>query len=77
MLQQEPAGPVERGGALVEHGVKGLEHVRHPRSDIEGDAHVSGGGSLGEADGVVEEHLVGSGLDDEGWQAGQVGEKWG
>ena len=36
--------------------------------------HVGGDGFLREADGVVEENLVSSGLDDQGRQAGQVGE---
>jgi hypothetical protein len=32
---------------------------------------------LREADGVVEQNLVGSGLDDQGRQGGKVGEIWG
>jgi hypothetical protein len=48
--------------------------VRHPGGDVKGDLDVGGGGLPGQADGVVEEDLVGSGLDDQGWQAGQVGE---
>ena len=52
----------------------GLEDVGHAGRDVEGDLDVRGGGSPREADGVVEEHLVTSGLDDQGRQAGQVGE---
>jgi hypothetical protein len=48
--------------------------VRHPRGDVEGDLDVGGGGLSREADGVVEENLVTSGLDEQGRQAGQVGE---
>ena len=55
-------------------GVIGLEDVRYPGGDVEGDLDVGGGGLPREADGVVEEDLVRSGLDDQGRQAGQVGE---
>ena len=48
--------------------------MRHPGGDVEGDLDVGGGGLPGEADGVVEENLVRSGLDDQGRQAGQVRE---
>jgi len=48
--------------------------VRHPGGDVEGDLDVGGGGLSRQADGVVEENLVGSGLDDQRRQAGQVGE---
>ena len=48
--------------------------MRHPGGDVEGDLDVGGGGLSREADGVVEENLVGSGLDDQVRQAGQVGE---
>ena len=51
-----------------------MEDVRYARGDVEGDLDVGGGGLLREADGVVEENLVSSGLDDQGRQAGQVGE---
>src|SRR6202011_1912020 len=54
--------------------VKGLEDVRHPGGDVEGDLDVGGGGWSREADGVVEENLVSSSLDDQGRQAGQIGE---
>ena len=47
--------------------------MRHPGGDVEGDLDVSGGGLPGEADGVIEENLVSSGLDDQGRQAGQIG----
>jgi len=72
--RQELAGPVRRSGRFVEDWIKGLEDVRHPRGDVEGDFDVGGGGSLREADGVVQENLVASGLDDQGRQAGQVSE---
>src|SRR6266566_9607364 len=74
MRRQELSGSVQRGGPFVEHCVEGLEDVRHPRGDVEGDLHVGDGGLPGEADGVVEENFVRSGLDDQRRQAGQVGE---
>ncbi len=46
----------------------------HAGGDVERDLDVGGGGLPREADGVVEENLVSSGLDDQGRQAGQVGE---
>src|SRR5713101_3605561 len=61
-------------GRFVEDRIEGLEDVRHPGGDVEGDLDVGGGGLPREADGVVEENLVSSGLDDRGRQAGQVGE---
>jgi len=42
--------------------------------DVERDLDVGGGGPPCEADRVVEENLVTSGLDDQWRQAGQVGE---
>jgi len=74
MRRQELSGSVQRRGRFVEDRVIGLEDVRHPRGDVEGDLDVGGGGLAGEADGVVEEDLVGSGLDDQGRQARQIGE---
>ena len=74
MRQQELSGSVQCSGRFVEDRIKGLEDVRHPRGDVEGDLDVGGGGLSREADGVVEENLVRSGLDDQGRQAGQVGE---
>jgi hypothetical protein len=74
MRRQELSGPVQRRGRFVEDLVIGLEDVRHPGGDVEGDLDVGGGGLPGQADGVVEENLVGPGLDDQGRQAGQVGE---
>src|ERR1700719_661812 len=74
MRGQELSGSVQRCGRFVEDRVVGLEYVGHPGGDVEGDLDVGGGGLAGEADGVVEENLVRSGLDDQGRQAGQVGE---
>ena len=74
MRGQELPGSVQCGGRLVEDRVIGLEDVRHPGGDVEGDRDVGDSGLPGEADGVVEENLVGSGLDDQRRQAGQVGE---
>ena len=74
MRRQELSGSVQRRGRFVEDRVVGLEDVRHAGGDVEGDLDVGGGGLPREADGVVEEDLVGSGLDDQGRQAGQVGE---
>src|SRR3954451_24494775 len=72
--RQEPSGSVQRRGRFVKDRVIGLEDVGHPRGDVEDDLDVRGGGLLREADGVVEENLVSSGLDDQGRQVGQVGE---
>ena len=74
MRRQELSGSVQRRSRLVEDRVIGLEDVGHPRGDVERDLDVGGGGLPREADGVVEENLVSSDLDDEGRQAGQVGE---
>src|SRR5229473_6535351 len=74
MRRQELSGSVQRRGRFVEDRVIGLEDVRHPGGDVEGDLDIGGGCLLREADGVVEENLVRSGLDDQGRQAGQVGE---
>src|SRR5258706_15332732 len=74
MRRQKLSGSVQRRGRFVEDRVVGLEDVRHPGGDVEGDLDVGGGGLLREADGVVEEYLVSSGLDDQRRQAGQVGE---
>src|SRR5579871_2673700 len=71
MRRQELPGPVQRRGRFVEDRVVGLEDVGHLGGDVEGDLHVGGGGLPGEADGVVEENLVRSGLDHQGRQAGQ------
>ena len=54
--------------------MKRLENMRNTRGDLEGHADLVGGGSLRETNCIVKEHLVGSGLDDERWEAGQVGE---
>ena len=77
MRRQELSGSVQRRGRFVEDRVIGLEDMGHARRDVEGDLDVGGGGLPGEADGVVEENLVGAGLDDQGRQAGQLGERWG
>src|SRR5580692_1493258 len=74
MRRQELSGSVECRGRFVEDRVIGLEDVGHPGSDVEGDLDVGGDGLPREADSVVEENLMGSGLDDQGRQAEQVGE---
>ena len=74
MRRQEQPGSVERRGRFVEDRVVGLEDMRDPRGDVEGDLDVSAGGLSRQAEGVVEENLVRSGLDDQGRQPGQVGE---
>jgi hypothetical protein len=61
MRRQELSGSVQCSGRFVEDRIEGLEDVRHPRGEVEGDLHVGGGGLPGEADGVVEENLVRSG----------------
>ena len=67
--RQELSGSVQGGGRFVEDRVEGLEDVRDAGGDVEGDFDVGGGGLVGQADGVVEENLVGSGLDDQRRQA--------
>src|SRR5467141_1283206 len=74
MRRQEQSGSVQRGSGFIEDRVIGLEDVGYPRGDLEGDFDVGGGGLTRETHGVVEEKLVTSGLDDQGRQAGQVGE---
>src|SRR3981081_245216 len=74
MRRQELSGSVQRRGRFVEDRVIGLEDVGHTGGDLEGALDVRGGSLPGEADGVVEENLVRSGLDDQGRQAGQLGE---
>src|SRR4051794_19660982 len=72
--RQELPGPVQCSGRFVEDRGVALEDVRHPRGDLERDLDVGDGGLPREAEGVVEEDLVASGLDDQGRKAGQVGE---
>src|SRR5450432_2047713 len=72
--RQELSGSVQRRGPFVEDRVIGLEDVGNPRRDFERDFDVGTGGLSREADGVVEENLVTTGLNDQGRQAGQVGE---
>src|SRR5713226_10492779 len=74
MCRQELSGSVQRRGRFVKDRVIGLEDVGHPRGDVERDLDVGGGGLSREAEGVVEENLVSSDLDDQGRQAGQIGE---
>jgi hypothetical protein len=74
--RQELSGSVKCSGRFVEDRIVGLENVRYTGGDVEGDLDVGGGGLAREADGVVEEDFVSSGLDDQGRQAGQVGENW-
>src|SRR3954447_844367 len=74
MRRQELSGSVQCSARFVKDRGIALEDVRHPRGDLERDLDVGGGGLSREADGVVEENLVTSGLDDQGRQAGQAGE---
>src|ERR1700704_3554832 len=73
MRRQELSGSVQCSGPFVEDRREGLEDVRHPRSDVEHDLDVGGGGLLREADGVVEENLVRSDLDDQGRKPKKIG----
>jgi hypothetical protein len=66
MRRQELSGSVQRRGPFVEDRGIGLEDVRDPGGDVKGDLDVGGGGLPREADGVVEENLVTSRLDDQG-----------
>src|SRR4029453_5736927 len=67
--RQELPGSLQRRGRFVEDRVIGLEDVGYPGGDVEGDLDVGGRSLPGEADGVVEENLVASGL---GYQ-GEIG----
>jgi hypothetical protein len=59
------SGSIERRGRFVEHRVIGLEDVGHPGGDVECNLNVGDGSLPGEADGVVEENLMRSDLDDQ------------
>src|SRR4051794_14277692 len=72
--RQELPCSVECSDRFIKDRVIGLEDMGHPRDDVEGDLDVGGGGLLRETERVVEENFVSSGLDDQGRQAGQVGE---
>ena len=74
MRRQELSGSVQRRDRFVEDRVIGLEDVGDAGGDVEGDFDVGGGSLPGEADGVIEENLVRSDLDDQGRQAEQIGE---
>src|SRR5690348_5319405 len=74
MRGKELSCPVQGSGRLVEDGIEALENMRHKRGDVEADLDVGGGGLAREPDRVIEEDLVTSTLDDQGRQAGQVGE---
>ncbi len=66
MRRQKLSGSVQRRRRFVEDRVVGLEDVgHHPRGDVERDLDVGGGGLSRQAEGVVEEDLVCSGLDDQ------------
>ena len=64
MRGKELPGSVQGSARFVEDGVVGLENVRDAGGDVEGDGAVGDSGLPGEADGVVEEDLVSSDLDD-------------
>lgn len=68
------AGTGEGGVALIEHRGEPLEDMRDPRHDFERDRDIGFGGASGEPGGVVEEDFVRAGLDEQWWQASQVGE---
>jgi hypothetical protein len=70
MRRQEPSGSVQRRGSFVEDRVVGLKDVRHPWGDFERYLDVCRGGCSREANGVVEQDLVTSGLDDQRRQVG-------
>ena len=66
MRRQLLSGSVQRCGPFVEDRGVGLEDVGHARCDIEGHRDVGADGSLRQADGIVEENLMTSDLDDQG-----------
>jgi hypothetical protein len=68
MRRQELSGSVEGRRRFVRDRVIGREDVGHPRGDVERDLDVGRGCLSREADRVVEENLVSSGLDDQGRQ---------
>ena len=72
MRRQKLSGPIQSSDRFVKDRIKGLEDVRHPRSDVKRDVDIGNGSLSGEADGVIEENLVGSSLDDQRRQARQI-----
>jgi hypothetical protein len=64
MRRQELSGSVRGGGRFVEDRVK-VWKTCGTGGDVEGDLDMGGGGMSRQADGIVEENLMGSGLDDE------------
>jgi hypothetical protein len=74
MRRKELPGSVQRGDRFVEYRIKGLENVRHCRSDVEGDLDVGDRCPPRETDSVVEENLVSSALDQQSWEADQIRE---
>ncbi len=74
MHGEELSSSVQRRGRFVEDLVIGLEDVGNSRGDVEHHFDVGVGSLLCEAESVVEENLMRSGLDDQGRQAGHVGE---
>jgi len=73
MRGQELSGSVQCSARFVEDRVIALKDVGHAGGDVERDLDVGRGGLPREADGVIEQNLVTSGLDDQRRQAGQVG----
>src|SRR5580704_2294266 len=74
MRRQEPSGSVESSARFVKHRGKALEDVGHSRDDLKRDLDVGGGGLSRQANGVIEENLVTTRLNDQRRQVGQVGE---
>ena len=58
MRRHKLSGSVQGDGRLVEHHGEALEHVGHPRGDVERDLDVGGGRLSREANGIVEQNLV-------------------
>jgi len=74
VVLDEAGDPVEGGVAFVEEGGECLEDVRDTGGDVQDDGHIVGCCLAREAGGVVEEHLVRSGLDQQRRESGEVGE---
>ncbi len=74
MRRHELSGSVQSRDRLIEDRRVALEDVGHAWGDVERHLDVGARGFAREANGIIEQHLVAPGLDDQGRQAGQAGE---
>ena len=74
MLGEEEHRAIERLVSLVENSGERLEHVRYIGGDIKDHVHPGLPRTCGQARGVVQEHLIGADLQEQGREPGQIGE---